>query len=124
MGARTLLVMLQLALCFWVKGMGPYRSMEASIDAPLRATPASTTQEPERLIAAVLNLGLGTFGAHRLYLGTSPKVPIIYGITFGGFGILALIDLGHVLFTKDLDPYRHNEHVFMWAGDRKQLTPP
>ena len=61
-----------------------------------------------------LALLLGPFGAHRLYLGTTPKVAIIYGITFGGFGILALIDLGHLLFTKDLDAYRNSDRVFMW----------
>ena len=57
---------------------------------------------------------VGPFGAHRLYLGTTPKVAIIYGMTFGGFGVLVLIDLGHIVFTKDLAPYRQQrqgDHV-------------
>ncbi|MBK9538123.1 MAG: TM2 domain-containing protein [Flavobacteriales bacterium] len=84
----------------------------------------SSDKEPERLIASLLTIGLGAFGAHRLYLGTTAKVPIVYGLTFGGFGVLAAIDLGHILFTKDLSVYRRNEQVFMWAGPPRQLTPP
>ena len=89
-------------------------------------TPPDTldTREDSRLVSALLALTLGPFGAHRLYLGTVPKVPIIYGVTFGGFGVLVLIDLGHLLFTKDLTPYRDNDRVFMWAGRRRALTPP
>lgn len=84
----------------------------------------SSDKEPERLIASLLTIGLGAFGAHRLYLGTTAKVPIVYGLTFGGFGVLAAIDLGHILFTKDLSVYRRNEQVFMWAGPPRQLTLP
>ncbi|MCB0783679.1 MAG: TM2 domain-containing protein, partial [Flavobacteriales bacterium] len=62
-------------------------------------TPSDTLTEKEnsRLVSALLAVTLGPFGAHRLYLGTVPKVPIIYGVTFGGFGVLVLIDLGHLL---------------------------
>jgi hypothetical protein len=69
---------------------------------------------------------LGPFGAHRLYLGTTPKVPLLYGLTFGGFGVLVLIDLGHILFTKDLSVYRDSRQVLMWAKPRggKEVTPP
>lgn len=81
--------------------------------------------EPQRLVAALLAITLGPFGAHRLYLGTGVKVPLIYGITFGGFGILVLIDLGHILFTRDLTAYQHNTNVFMWSGrPSKETTPP
>ena len=81
-------------------------------------------KEPERWVAAGLALLVGPFGAHRLYFGTKAKVPIIYGVTLGGFGILVLIDLGHILCTKDLTPYRHNDQVFMWAKPRAAVTPP
>ena len=54
-----------------------------------------------------------------------PKVPIIYGVTFGGFGVLVLIDLGHILFTKDLSPYREQRPgVHVGASRRTRLTPP
>lgn len=85
----------------------------------------TTRREPQRLVAATLALTLGAFGAHRLYLGTDVKVPIIYGLTFGGFGVFVLIDLAHILFTKDLEAYMHNNKVFMWSnGGAKALTPP
>lgn len=50
-------------------------------------------------------------GRTRLYLGTDAKVPVIYGLTFGGFGVLVLIDLGHILFTNDLHAYLANGQV-------------
>ncbi len=82
-------------------------------------------EEPKRLVAATLALTLGAFGAHRLYLGTDAKVPVIYGLTFGGFGVLVLIDLGHILFTNDLHAYLANGQVLMWANGRPHpLTPP
>lgn len=81
-------------------------------------------KEPERWVAAGLALLVGPFGAHRLYFGTTAKVPIIYGVTLGGFGILVLIDIGHILATKDLSPYRHNDKVFMWAKPKAPTTPP
>jgi hypothetical protein len=81
-------------------------------------------KEPERAVAAALAVLVGPFGAHRLYFGTKPKVPVIYGVTLGGFGVLVLIDLGHILFTKDLGPYRHNDKVFMWAKPKAATTPP
>lgn len=80
--------------------------------------------ENTRLISSSLALLLGPFGAHRLYLGTTTKVAIIYGVTFGGFGILALVDLGHLLFSKDLDRYRNSDRVFMWSAPKSAVTPP
>ena len=82
-------------------------------------------REPQRLVAATLTLTLGAFAAHRLYFGTNVKVPIIYGLTFGGFGVLVLIDLAHILFTKDLTAYMNNNKVLMWSTERTDpLTPP
>ena len=80
--------------------------------------------ENARLISSSLAVLLGPFGAHRLYLGTTPKVAVIYGVTFGGFGVLALVDLGHLLFTKDLDRYRNSDRVFMWSREGSGVTPP
>jgi TM2 domain-containing membrane protein YozV len=86
-------------------------------------TPADAP-ENQRWVAAALTVTLGPFGAHRLYLGTTAKVPIVYGVTFGGFFVLCLIDLGHLLFTRDLSRFEHNDRVFMWAKPREPLTPP
>lgn len=83
-------------------------------------------RENERLVALALTVALGPFGGHRLYLGTGPKVPIIYTLTLGGgFGVLPAIDLFHILLKKDLGPYRNNGHVFMWTRpEEEELTPP
>lgn len=81
------------------------------------------TVENERAISSALAVLLGPFGAHRIYLGTTPKVAIIYGVTFGGFGVLVLLDLGHLLFSRDLAAYRNNDRVFMWGKPKERLTP-
>lgn len=88
------------------------------------ASPPDTihkVREDQRAIGAALAVLLGPFGAHRLYLGTDVKVAVIYGITFGGFGVLPLLDLGHLLFSKNMEPYRNNSRVFMWS---EKATPP
>jgi TM2 domain-containing membrane protein YozV len=80
---------------------------------------------PSRALAVGLAVALGPFGAHRLYFGTTPKVPVLYALTFGGFGILVLIDIGHILFTKDLTGYLENDRVLMWAKPQSEkATPP
>jgi TM2 domain-containing membrane protein YozV len=76
--------------------------------------------ENKRLIAAALTLTLGPFGVHRLYLGTDFKVPIVYSVTFGCFFILPLIDLGVILFTKDLEKYQNNPRIIMWMGEQSE----
>lgn len=78
----------------------------------------------DRLLASALAVLLGPFGAHRLYLGTDAKVVIAYGLTFGGFGVLALIDLGHLIFSNDLDSYRSNNRILMWSKPKEAPTPP
>jgi hypothetical protein len=75
-------------------------------------------KENPRLVAALLDVSLGLFGAHRLYLGTDVKVPVFYTLTIGGGGVLWIIDLGLILFTKDLTPYMDNPHVFMWVQEK------
>lgn len=72
-------------------------------------------KEHPRLVAALLCVTLGPFGAHRLYLGTKPGVPVAYTLTLGGgMGVLPVIDFMLICFSKDLSPYRNNPHVFMW----------
>ena len=67
-----------------------------------------------KVTAAVFDVSLGLLGVHRLYLGTSPKVPVVYAITLGGAGFLILADLGIIIFSKDLEKFANNDHVFMW----------
>ncbi len=71
-----------------------------------------------RIIAAFLCLTLGPFGVHRLYLGTHPRVVAAYTLTLGGsIGIVPLIDLFHIVFSKDLSRFKSNEKFLMWIKD-------
>lgn len=73
-------------------------------------------KENTRFVSVVLTIALGFFGAHRLYLGTNWKVPIVYTLTLGGgLGILPAIDLIMLLFSKDLTKFQGNTKVFMWS---------
>src|SRR5690606_41456169 len=66
----------------------------------------------KRLKAALLALFLGHFGVHRIYLGTSPNVPIVYSLTLGGgLGLLPLADFIFILTSKDLEAFRSEEHT-------------
>jgi TM2 domain-containing membrane protein YozV len=126
-GALLCVVLLAVLRPFSAAAAGPFRAnnlSEEELRAAVAALPDVEGGEPQRLVAAALALTLGPFGAHRLYLGTNVKVPLIYGLTFGGFGILAVIDMAHILFTKDLTPYRKNGQVFMWAKPREAGTTP
>lgn len=68
-----------------------------------------------RITAIVLTLISGPVAGHRIYLGTHPKVPFIYAITLGGgLGILPIIDLGYILFSRNLEKLLNNQHVFIW----------
>lgn len=78
---------------------------------------ASERKENTRLVASILTLTLGPFGAHRLYLGTDAIVPIFYTATLGGgLGILPVVDLFHILLTRDLSRFYNNSSVFMWGN--------
>lgn len=72
-------------------------------------------RENPRAVAIGLTVLLGPFGAHRIYLGTREAVPIFYTLTLGGgLGVLPVIDLIHLIFSKDLSRFVNNEKVIMW----------
>lgn len=76
--------------------------------------------EPKRGIAIALTVLLGPLGGHRLYLGTDPKVPVLYTVTLGGgLGVLPLIDLAHLIVKGELSPYINNGKVFMWIREEE-----
>ena len=87
------------------------------LNSTMLATNGSNKKLLKRKIIAVsLAVTLGVFGVHRLYLGTSTKVPIIYTLTLGGgFGVLVVSDIIAIIASKDLDEYSYEEKVFMWA---------
>jgi len=74
----------------------------------------------KKLKAVLLAIFLGHFGVHRIYLGTSPNVPVVYSLTLGGgFGLLPLCDIIAILTSKDLDNYTNNDQVFMWSKSKE-----
>lgn len=78
------------------------------------------TSENKKLTAATITLLAGPFGAHRLYLGTRPQVPVLYTCTLGGgLGILPAIDLGCILFSSDLSKFENNDRVVMWIDPKE-----
>lgn len=72
-----------------------------------------------RAKAILFTVLTGPLGGHRVYLGTRPGAPIIYAVTLGGFGILPVIDLFHLIFTKDLSKFEQNQKIIMWGGEEK-----
>ena len=68
----------------------------------------------KKAIAIGLAITLGPFGMHRLYLGTNDKIPVIYSITLGAFGALALADIIAILITRDVEQYIDNQNIIMW----------
>jgi hypothetical protein len=78
-------------------------------------TVAIPHSRPKRGVAIALTVLLGPLGGHRLYLGTEPRVPVLYTITLGGgLGLLPLIDLVQLIVVKDMDELLNNRKVFMW----------
>ncbi|MBI5539573.1 MAG: TM2 domain-containing protein [Bacteroidia bacterium] len=70
----------------------------------------------DKATAIVLTLLTGPLGGHRLYLGTTPIVPVVYACTLGGgIGVLPFIDLVVICFSKDISRFENNDKIFMWA---------
>ncbi|MBC7850395.1 MAG: TM2 domain-containing protein [Chitinophagaceae bacterium] len=61
-----------------------------------------------QLVALLLVAFVGVLGIHRFYLGY-PVIGIVQLLTFGGFGIWALIDL-IMIITGDLKPKDGSEY--------------
>ncbi len=74
----------------------------------------------KRIVAAILAFPFpfGIVGLHRIYLGTSPHVPVVYIGSLGGiFGILPFIDFCVLVLDKDIDRYINNPKIFMWVNE-------
>lgn len=71
------------------------------------------------IVAAVLCWFFGSFGVHRVYMGSSPKLILIYFITCGGiFGVVTLIDLITLIIRaikeEGVGSYANNDKFFAW----------
>lgn len=69
----------------------------------------------KKTMAIGLAIILGPLGMHRLYLGTDYRVPILYSITLGAFGVMPIIDIIAIATTKDLSLFENNGKVIMWV---------
>lgn len=69
----------------------------------------------KRFKAILFTVLTGPLGGHRIYLDTKPAVPIVYAVTLGGVGILPLVDLGHLIFSRDISRFENDNRVIMWS---------
>ncbi len=83
-------------------------------------SPNQVLDDKDPVMAFILASVLGYLGIHRLYLGTEPIVIILYIVTAGGCGIIALVDwimlLMVLLDEKDMGPYIDNPKFIMWKS--------
>jgi len=96
------------------------------VDSPPPSWRKTAFSHPEdaRRMAILLDATLGFFGVHRMYLGTSPKIPVFYTLSMGGGGILWLVDLGVLIAHKDISPYLNNPKMLMWSEKPSNSLPP
>lgn len=81
------------------------------------ASPTQVKGEPTPIIAFVICWVVGTFGVHRLYLGTATLTFIGYFCTAGGFGIIVCGDWILLLIgvlNDDISKYVDNPAFIMW----------
>ncbi len=77
----------------------------------------STVIKKEKGVAVFLAVTVGVLGVHRWYLGTSTATLVAYALTFGGFGIVTVIDIVQLIRIKDISRYSDNPDFFMWRKD-------
>jgi TM2 domain-containing membrane protein YozV len=127
--AMRILFLLLIVVCstYQVEAQGPMR--RAMKHLLLKETSANTyefrdfvsvseKQENVRLVAIGLDVFLGIFAVHRMYLGTDVKVPIFYTLTAGGACVLWLVDLGLLIGAEDIESFKNNPHIFMWNVEK------
>jgi len=73
-----------------------------------------------RFIAISLNIALGLFGLHRVFLGTDVIVPIFYTFTLGGGGVLWLADLVMLICKRDYSQFTDNPRLIMFFRSEKR----
>ncbi len=75
-----------------------------------------TLEEKNALVAILLDIVVGGFGIHRVYLDGRPTLILIYFITCGGiFGIVPLVDLIVLAINfDDISQFVGNDKFIMW----------
>lgn len=83
-------------------------------------TQPEETFRKKKLITSILAFPIpfGFMGLHRIYLGSSPWVPVAYLCTGGGgLGLLPLIDFIFIVTAneEEFKKYENNPNLFMFA---------
>jgi hypothetical protein len=97
----------------------PIQLQDSIVVDTLQTTKDLPKRKHVRAKAIIFTVLTGPLGGHRVYLGTRPGAPIIYAVTLGGFGILPVIDLVHLIFKKDISTFEQNQKIIMWGGEDK-----
>jgi TM2 domain-containing membrane protein YozV len=95
-------------------GKAVFRINEDGSISPRSWAAKKISKDNPRLVAIALDVSLGVFGMHRIYLGTDVKVPVFYTLTLGGGMVLWIADLVLLITTDDITKYMNNPNVFMW----------
>ena len=78
----------------------------------------STVIKKDKATAVFLAVTVGILGVHRFYLGTSTTTMIAYVLTFGGFGVITIIDIIQLIIADDISPFIDNPKFFMWDFEK------
>jgi len=81
----------------------------------IQVLPEKSEVKFKRGKAIIFTVLTGFLGGHRIYLGTHHRTPIIYSVTLGGLGILPLVDLVNIIFTKDISKFENKSQIIMWG---------
>lgn len=73
----------------------------------------ASPNDDRQLGAIVLCWFFGGIGIHRVYLGGQGSLIFIYCITFGGCGVVWLVDL-IILITDGTDRFENNNRFIAW----------
>lgn len=84
-------------------------------DLQIQVLPEKSEVKFKRGKAIIFTVLTGFLGGHRIYLGTHHRTPIIYSVTLGGLGILPLVDLVNIIFTKDISKFENRSQIIMWG---------
>ncbi|GIV42323.1 MAG: hypothetical protein KatS3mg034_1633 [Vicingaceae bacterium] len=90
------------------------KKFKLSNDSACAANDSIALPKYFKLKAVLLAIFLGNFGAHRIYLGTSPIVPVAYCVTLGGFFILPILDAIYILLQPDPKMLLNNNSFLLW----------
>jgi TM2 domain-containing membrane protein YozV len=70
------------------------------------------------MVSLLLTFFLGWTGIHRMYMGSTPWMWILYLLTGGGFGVVVLLDFVFELIGfvdgSGLGKYYDNPNILMW----------